>query len=61
MIPKYNIIFLDDKRKEGFKFPLFEMYWRDKFVDIKTMHEGKIVNYRIYPEEYNRFIVEEIK
>ena len=61
MIPKYNIIFLDDKTKSGMKFPLFEMYWREEFVHIKTMHNGEIVNYRIGPDEYQRILIEEIK
>jgi len=61
MTPKYNIIFLDDKTKSGMKFPLFEMYWREEFVDIKTMYDGEIVNYRIWPDEYQRILIEEIK
>lgn len=61
MIPKCNIIFLDDKTKTSFKFPIFEMYWRDKFTHIKVMHNGEIVNFRVGPEEYNRILIEEIK
>ena len=57
----YDVIFLNDKTKEAFKFQLIEMYWREEFIHIKVKNEkSELVNFRIGPEEYNKLIIEEV-
>lgn len=61
MKPKYNVIFLDDKREIRYTFPVFELYWREKFVQMRVLHKGEIVSYHIGHNEYDRILIEEIK
>lgn len=61
MKPKYNIIFIDDEKQIRYTFPVFELYWREEFVQIRVLYKGEITNYHIRHDEYNKIIIEEIK